>query len=133
MSTADDRELIIRDLHVSLAGEPDKEILHGLNLTVRKGEVHAIMGRNGSGKTTLAYTLMGHPGYEVTSGEILWKGQNLVDLSADKRARMGLFLALGIGRIGADQFGALFLKAHRHLGGVFDQRGFAFEIAAIEG
>ena len=93
MSTADDRELIIRDLHVSLAGEPDKEILHGLNLTVRKGEVHAIMGRNGSGKTTLAYTLMGHPGYEVTSGEILWKGQNLVDLSADKRARMGLFLA----------------------------------------
>ena len=93
MSTADDRELIIRDLHVSLAGEPDKEILHGLNLTVRKGEVHAIMGRNGSGKTTLAYTLMGHPGYEVTSGEILWKGQDLVDLSADKRARMGLFLA----------------------------------------
>ena len=93
MSTADDRELIIRDLHVSLAGEPDKEILHGLNLTVRKGEVHAIMGRNGSGKTTLAYTLMGHPGYEVTSGEILWKGQNLVDLSPDKRARMGLFLA----------------------------------------
>ena len=93
MSTADDRELIIRDLHVSLADEPDTEILHGLDLTVRKGEVHAIMGRNGSGKTTLAYTLMGHPGYEVTKGEIIWKGQNIVELSADKRARLGLFLA----------------------------------------
>ncbi len=89
----DDRELVIRDLHVSLADDPQKEILRGIDLTVRKGEVHAIMGRNGSGKTTLAYTLMGHPGYEVTSGEILWKGQNVVDLSPDKRARLGLFLA----------------------------------------
>jgi Fe-S cluster assembly ATP-binding protein len=92
-STADDRELVIRDLHVVPAGQPDKEILRGIDLTVRKGEVHAIMGRNGSGKTTLAYALMGHPAYEVTGGEVIWRGINILDLSADKRARMGLFLA----------------------------------------
>jgi Fe-S cluster assembly ATP-binding protein len=92
-STVDDRELVIRDLHVVPAGQPDKEILRGIDLTVRKGEVHAIMGRNGSGKTTLAYALMGHPAYEVTGGEVIWRGINILDLSADKRARMGLFLA----------------------------------------
>jgi len=90
---ADDRELVIRDLHVHPIGQPDKEILQGINLTVRKGEVHAIMGRNGSGKTTLAYALMGHPAYVVTSGEVMWRGQNLLHLSADKRARLGIFLA----------------------------------------
>jgi Fe-S cluster assembly ATP-binding protein len=89
----DDRELIIRDLHVHPVGQPDTEILRGIDLTVRKGEVHAIMGRNGSGKTTLAYALMGHPAYAVTRGEVLWRGQNLLDLSADKRARLGIFLA----------------------------------------
>jgi len=77
----DDRELVIRDLHVHPVGQPDKEILRGIDLTVRKGEVHAIMGRNGSGKTTLAYALMGHPAYTVTSGEVLWRGQNLLDAS----------------------------------------------------
>jgi Fe-S cluster assembly ATP-binding protein len=92
-SPADDRELVIRDLHVHPIGQPDKEILRGIDLTVRKGEVHAIMGRNGSGKTTLAYALMGHPAYVVTSGEVMWRGQNLLDLSADKRARLGIFLA----------------------------------------
>jgi Fe-S cluster assembly ATP-binding protein len=88
-----DDELVIRDLHVVPVAEPSREILKGINLTVRKGEVHTIMGRNGSGKTTLAYALMGHPGYQITSGEILWKGRNLVDLSPDKRGRLGLFLA----------------------------------------
>jgi len=89
----DDRELVIRDLHVHPVGQPDKEILRGIDLTVRKGEVHAIMGRNGSGKTTLAYALMGHPAYQVTGGEVLWRGQDLLRLSADKRARLGIFLA----------------------------------------
>ena len=86
-------QLVIRDLHVVPAAEPGREILKGINLTVGKGEVHAIMGRNGSGKTTLAYALMGHPAYLVTRGEVLWKGRNLVELSPDKRARLGMFLA----------------------------------------
>jgi len=90
---ATDDELVIRDLHVVPVAEPSREILKGIDLTVRKGEVHAIMGRNGSGKTTLAYALMGHPAYEVTGGEVLWKGRNLVELSPDKRGRLGMFLA----------------------------------------
>jgi Fe-S cluster assembly ATP-binding protein len=88
-----DRVLEIRDLHVVPVAEPTREILNGIDLTVRKGEVHAIMGRNGSGKTTLANALMGHPAYRVTSGEVLWKGIDVLKLSPDKRARMGLFLA----------------------------------------
>ncbi|OGO54080.1 MAG: Fe-S cluster assembly ATPase SufC [Chloroflexi bacterium RBG_16_72_14] len=93
MTDATDRELVIRDLRVAPAAKPDNEILQGINLTIRKGETHAIMGPNGSGKTTLAYALMGHPAYVVTSGEVLWKGRNLLKLSADKRSRLGLFLA----------------------------------------
>ena len=89
----DDRALVIRDLHVVPIADRSHEILRGINLTVRQGEVHAIMGRNGSGKTTLAYALMGHPAYEVTAGEVLWKGHNLLKLSADKRSRLGIFLA----------------------------------------
>ena len=92
-ATGDDRILTIKDLHVVPAANPDIEILRGIDLEIRKGEVHAIMGRNGSGKTTLAYALMGHPAYEVTSGEVMWKGINVLDLSPDKRARLGLFLA----------------------------------------
>ena len=88
-----DQELVIRDLHMVPIADPSREILAGIDLTVRKGEVHAIMGRNGSGKTTLAYALMGHPAYEVTAGEVLWKGHNLLKLSADKRSRLGIFLA----------------------------------------
>ena len=88
-----DQDLVIRDLHVAPAAKPDHEILKGIDLTVRKGEVHAIMGPNGSGKTTLAYALMGHPSYIVKSGQVLWQGHNLLKLSADKRARLGLFLA----------------------------------------
>jgi len=82
--------LQIRNLHAQ-AGE--REILKGIDLTVRSGEVHAIMGPNGSGKTTLAYALMGHPAYVIKGGEILWRGRDILALSPDKRARLGLFLA----------------------------------------
>ncbi len=83
-------ELVVKNLHVSIEG---KEILKGLDLMVKQGEVHAIMGPNGTGKSTLAYTLMGHPSYTVTSGEVWFKGQNLLGLDADERSRLGLFLA----------------------------------------
>jgi Fe-S cluster assembly ATP-binding protein len=83
-------ELVIKDLQVSIEG---KEILKGVNLTVRQGEVHAIMGPNGTGKSTLAYTLMGHPSYSVTGGEVWFKGQNLLELEPDERSRSGIFLA----------------------------------------
>ncbi|MFZ5912244.1 MAG: Fe-S cluster assembly ATPase SufC [Chloroflexota bacterium] len=83
-------ELVIKNLHVSING---KEILRGLDLTVRQGETHAIMGPNGTGKSTLAYTLMGHPNYEVTDGEVWFKGENILELEPDERSRMGMFLA----------------------------------------
>ena len=83
-------ELVIKGLHVSIE---NKEILKGVDLTVKQGEVHAIMGPNGTGKSTLAYTLMGHPSYIVTGGEVWFKGQNLLEKAADERSRMGLFLA----------------------------------------
>ncbi|MER3398695.1 MAG: Fe-S cluster assembly ATPase SufC [Chloroflexota bacterium] len=81
---------IVENLHVRVEG---REILKGVNLVVPKGEVHAIMGPNGSGKSTLANALMGHPHYEVTAGRVLWKGQNILELSPDERARLGLFMA----------------------------------------
>src|SRR5215218_4972200 len=71
----------------------DREILKGINLTVNKGEVHAIMGPNGSGKSTLARALSGHPGYEVTEGQVRYKGEDLLDMAADERARKGVFMA----------------------------------------
>ncbi len=83
-------QLEIRNLHVSVN---DREILKGVNLTVRKGEIHAIMGPNGTGKSTLAYTLMGHPAYTVTEGEVIFKGQNILELEPDERSRLGIFLA----------------------------------------
>jgi Fe-S cluster assembly ATP-binding protein len=83
-------QLEIRDLEVSIAG---KKILKGLTLTVKQGEVHALMGPNGSGKTSLAYTLMGHPDYRVDAGTVTWRGQDVLSLTPDKRAHMGIFLA----------------------------------------
>ena len=83
-------ELVINDLRVNVE---DNEILKGLNLKVKQGEVHALMGPNGSGKSTLAFALMGHPGYKVTSGEIVFQGANIVELKPDERARLGIFLA----------------------------------------
>jgi len=83
-------ELIVKDLHVAVEG---KEILKGLSLEVRKGEIHALMGPNGSGKSTFANTLMGHPKYEVTSGEILFKGESILEMEVDERSRAGLFMA----------------------------------------
>ena len=83
-------ELVIAGLDVSIG---DKKILSGINLTVRQGEVHALMGPNGSGKTSLAYALMGHPDYRVTAGTVTWRGTNLLGLSPDKRAQLGVFLA----------------------------------------
>src|SRR5687767_6213538 len=83
-------ELVIKNLHVSIEG---KEILKGVDLTIKQGEIHAIMGPNGTGKSTLAYTLMGHPSYTVTEGEILFKGKNVLELEPDERSRAGIFLA----------------------------------------
>jgi len=83
-------ELIIKDLHVSVEGQ---RILNGVDLTVRKGEVCALMGPNGSGKSTLAYTLMGHPKYVVDKGEAWYNGQNILELKPDERAKLGLFLS----------------------------------------
>src|SRR3954451_25335754 len=83
--------LEIRDLHVSVE---DKEILRGVDLTVRTGETHAIMGPNGSGKSTLAYAIAGHPKYDVTSGEVLLDGESVLEMTVDERARAGLFLAM---------------------------------------
>jgi Fe-S cluster assembly ATP-binding protein len=83
-------QLDIKDLHVSIDG---KEILKGVTLTVKQGEIHAIMGPNGTGKSTLAYTIMGHPSYLVTKGTVQFKGQNLLELEPDERSRLGIFLA----------------------------------------
>jgi Fe-S cluster assembly ATP-binding protein len=83
-------ELVIENLYVSVEGN---EILKGINLSISQGNIHAIMGPNGTGKSTLSYTIMGHPNYEVTKGWILFKDQNILDLSPDERSRMGLFLA----------------------------------------
>jgi len=87
-----DRWFEIKDLHVKVA-DTDREILKGLSLTINAGEIHAIMGPNGSGKSTLAYALMGHPGYEVTGGQVRFKGQNILEMEADERSRAGIFLA----------------------------------------
>jgi Fe-S cluster assembly ATP-binding protein len=82
--------LEIRNLHAGIDG---KEILKGISLTVNKGEIHAIMGPNGSGKSTLAKVLAGHPQYEVTAGEVIYEGRNLLEMAPDERAREGVFMA----------------------------------------
>ena len=80
----------IKNLHASIDG---KEILKGIDLTVKPGEVHAIMGPNGSGKSTLSNVLVGHPAYTVTEGEIIYKGENLLALSPEERSHAGIFLS----------------------------------------
>ena len=83
-------ELIkITNLHASIQG---KEILKGVNLTINSGEIHAIMGKNGSGKSTLSNIIMGHPSYEVTQGDILFRGESILNLKTDERAKKGIFL-----------------------------------------
>lgn len=90
--------LEIKNLHARVVpadeNEAPKPILHGVNLTIRSGETHAIMGPNGSGKSTLSYAIAGHPRYEITEGEVLLDGENLLEMDVDERARAGLFLAM---------------------------------------
>ena len=112
--TGNEPIFVIEDLHVSVEG---KEIVKGLNLIVRKGEVHALMGPNGSGKSTLAHALMGHPRYQVTKGRALFRGQEILGLTPDQRARRGLFLAfqypVGIPGVVMGNFLRSALKARR--------------------
>jgi Fe-S cluster assembly ATP-binding protein len=107
-------DLEIRNLHVR-AGE--KDILRGLDLSVSKGEIHALMGPNGSGKSTLANAVMGHPGLEVTDGQILWEGQDITDASPDERSRMGLFMAfqypVGVPGVTVTKYLRTVMNAHR--------------------
>src|SRR3977135_2168471 len=104
----------ITDLHVSVEG---REILRGVNLTVRPGEVHALMGRNGSGKSTLANALMGHPKYVVTSGRVRLEGEDVLALRPDERAKRGMFLAfqnpIAIPGVGTGNFLRAAVKAVR--------------------
>jgi Fe-S cluster assembly ATP-binding protein len=81
---------VIENLHAGIEGT---EILRGVNLTINRGEVHALMGKNGSGKSTLAYAVAGHPNYEVTEGAVLYKGENVLEMGPDERAQLGMFLA----------------------------------------
>ena len=87
--------LEIKDLHVSVdTEEGEKRILKGVDLTVKSGEIHAIMGPNGSGKSTLAYSIAGHPKYKITGGSVTLDGVDILSMTVDQRARAGLFLAM---------------------------------------
>ena len=114
-------DLEIRNLHVR-AGE--KEILKGLDLTVRAGQVHALMGPNGSGKSTLANAIMGHPNLEVTDGEILLDGDNVTEADPDERARMGLFMAfqypVAVPGVTVTKYLRMVINAHRNARGEGD-------------
>src|SRR3954467_12445578 len=111
-------ELEIRNLHVQ-AG--DKQILKGLDLTVDKGEIHALMGPNGSGKSTLANAIMGHPGLEVTEGQILFRGEDITEADPDARARAGLFMAfqypVAIPGVTITKYLRMVMNAHREARG----------------
>jgi Fe-S cluster assembly ATP-binding protein len=111
-------ELEIRNLHVR-AGE--KDILRGLDLTVGKGEIHALMGPNGSGKSTLANVIMGHPGLEVTEGQIIFKGEDITEADPDERARTGLFMAfqypVAVPGVTVTKYLRTVLNAHREARG----------------
>ena len=106
--------LEIRNLHVAIE---DNEILKGVDLVVKQGEIHALMGPNGTGKSTLAKALLGHPDYDVTQGEILFKGENIVEMDPDERARLGLFLAfqypVAIPGVSVANFLRTAINAHR--------------------
>jgi Fe-S cluster assembly ATP-binding protein len=111
-------ELEIQNLHVR-AGE--KEILRGLDLSVAKGQIHALMGPNGSGKSTLANAIMGHPNFEVTEGKIIWDGEDITEADPDERARMGLFLAfqypVAVPGVTVTKYLRTVLNAHREAHG----------------
>ncbi len=107
-------DLVIRNLHVAVE---DTEILRGIDLTIKAGEIHAIMGPNGSGKSTLAYALMGHPKYEITEGEVTFGGENVLEMEADERARLGMFLAFqypqAVPGVSVTNFLRMAVNAHR--------------------
>src|SRR5512134_3647237 len=111
-------ELEIRNLHVSAE---DKQILTGLDLTVGKGKIHALMGPNGSGKSTLANAIMGHPGLEVTEGTIVFKGEDITESAPDERARAGLFMAfqypVAIPGVTITKYLRMVMNAHRQARG----------------
>ena len=111
-------DLEIRNLHVQAA---DKQILKGLDLTVNRGEIHALMGPNGSGKSTLANVIMGQPNLEVTEGQILFKGQDITEADPDERARMGLFMAfqypVAIPGVTITKYLRMVMNAHREVHG----------------
>jgi len=112
-------DLEIHNLHVR-AGE--KEILRGVELTVDKGEIHALMGPNGSGKSTLANAIMGHPNLEVTEGQIIWRGEDITEAATDERSRMGLFMAfqypVSIPGVTVTKYLRTVLNAHRDAAGL---------------
>jgi Fe-S cluster assembly ATP-binding protein len=107
-------DLVIENLHVSVADTP---ILRGIDLTVREGEIHALMGPNGSGKSTLSYALLGHPNYEVTDGSVTFDGQDVLELEPDERARLGMFLAFqypqAVPGVSVTNFLRMAVNAHR--------------------
>ncbi|NJN66997.1 MAG: Fe-S cluster assembly ATPase SufC [Chloroflexaceae bacterium] len=111
-------ELVVKDVYVTVGTE---QILNGVNLVVRPGTVHAIMGPNGSGKSTLANTIAGHPGYTVTSGEIWYQGQNILELEPDERSKLGIFLAfqypVAVPGVTVANFLRAALNAHRAVEG----------------